>query len=225
MQEVANGLPSHLLNEAQNFMVACAQFYLQHPGEVILPPTETRSLRRELYAMTKDGALTDWLVQYFEDIPNNPHIGQPIAPQEMAISLLDSEGESVCFDSIEKAKKRIAKSLKPCLNRMGIVMDPDVVLTTASYRRHGGRQARAWLTVLDAGGKPVEKTVKNQYRREVSTGERVPRVLSQHVFVHYFYRNRPGGIPANPYTVGKEYDPDYVQAASKEDPERVKNEE
>lgn len=220
VQEVANGLPPHLLNEAQNLMVACAQFYLQHPGEVILPPTETRSLRRELYAMTKDGALTDWLVQYFEDIPNNPHIGQPIAPQEMAISLLDSEGESVCFDSIEKAKKRIAKSLKPCLNRMGIVMDPDVVLTTASYRRHGGRQARAWLTVLDAGGKPVEKTVKNQYRREVSTGERVPRELSQHVFVHYFYRNRPGGIPANPYTVGKEYEEGYVQAAAKEDPER-----
>lgn len=220
VQEVANGLPPHLLNEAQNLMVACAQFYLQHPGEVILPPTETRSLRRELYAMTKDGALTDWLVQYFEDIPNNPHIGQPIAPQEMAISLLDSEGESVCFDSIEKAKKRIAKSLKPCLNRMGIVMDPDVVLTTASYRRHGGRQARAWLTVLDAGGKPVEKTVKNQYRREVSTGERVPRELSQHVFVHYFYRNRPGGIPANPYTVGKEYEEGYVQAAAKEDPEK-----
>ena len=225
VQEVANGLPPHLLNEAQNLMVACAQFYLQHPGEVILPPTETRSLRREIYAMTKDGALTDWLVQYFEDIPNNPHIGQPIAPQEMAISLLDSEGESICFDSIEKAKQRIAKSLKPCLNRMGIVMDPDVVLTTASYRRHGGRQARAWLTVLDAGGKPVEKTVKNQYRREVSTGERVPRELSQHVFVHYFYRNRPGGIPANPYTVGKEYEEDYVQAAAKEDPEKVDNEE
>lgn len=220
VQEVANGLPPHLLNEAQNLMVACAQFYLQHPGEVILPPTETRSLRRELYAMTKDGALTDWLVQYFEDIPNNPHIGQPIAPQEMAISLLDSEGESICFDSIEKAKKRIAKSLKPCLNRMGIVMDPDVVLTTVSYRRHGGRQARAWLTVLDAGGKPVEKTVKNQYRREVSTGERVPRELSQHVFVHYFYRNRPGGIPSNPYTVGKEYEEGYVQAAAKEDPEK-----
>lgn len=225
VQEVANGLPPQLLNEAQNLMVACAQFYLQHPGEVILPPTETRSLRRELYAMTKDGSLTDWLVQYFEDIPNNPHIGQPIAPQEMAISLLDSEGESVNYDSIEKAKKRIAKSLKPCLNRIGIVMDPDVVLTTASYRRHGGRQARAWLTVLDAGGKPVEKTVKNQYRREVSTGERVPRELSQHVFVHYFYRNRPGGIPANPYTVGKEYEEGYVQAAAKEDPEKVNNEE
>ena len=226
VQEVANGLPPHLLNEAQNLMVACAQFYLQHPGEVILPPTETRSLRRELYAMTKDGALTDWLVQYFEDIPNNPHIGQPIAPQEMAISLLDSEGESVCFDSIEKAKKRIAKSLKPCLNRMGIVMDPDVVLNTSTYRRQGGRRCRAWQTVLDAGGKPVEQMVKNRYRHEVSTGERLPRELSpQAVFVHYFYRNRPGGIPANPYTVGKEYEDGYVQAAAKEDPEIVKNEE
>lgn len=220
VQEVANGLPPHLLNEAQNLMVSCAQFYLQHPGEVILPPTETRSLRRELYAMTKDSALTDWLVLYFEDIPGNPHIGQPIAPQEMAISLLDSEGESVCYDSIEKAKKRIAKSLKPCLNRMGIVMDPDVVLNSSTYRRQGGRRSRAWQTVLDAGGKPVEQMVKNRYRHEVSTGERLPRELSpQAVFVHYFYRNRPGGIPANPYTVGKEYDPDYVQAAAKEDPE------
>lgn len=221
VQEVANGLPPHLLNEAQNLMVACAQFYLQHPSEVILPPTETRSLRRELYAMTKDGALTDWLVQYFEDIPNNPHIGQPIAPQEMAISLLDSEGESVNYDSIEKAKKRIAKYLKPCLNRMGIVMDPDVVLNTSTYRRQGGRRTRAWQTVLDAGGKPMEQMVKNKYRHEVSTGERLPRELSQQaVFVHYFYRNRPGGIPANPYTVGKEYEEGYVQAAAKEDPEK-----
>ena len=226
VQEVANGLPLHLLNEARNLLLCCAQFYLQHPGEVILPPTETRSLRRELYAMTKDGALTDWLVQYFEDIPNNPHIGQPIAPQEMAISLLDSEGESVNYDSIEKAKKRIAKSLKPCLNRMGIVMDPDVVLNTSTYRRQGGRRTRAWQTVLDAGGKPVEQMMKNKYRHEVSTGERLPRELSpQAVFVHYFYRNRPGGIPANPYTVGKEYEEGYVQAAAKEDPEKVNNEE
>ncbi|MBP3212705.1 MAG: hypothetical protein J6M41_09115 [Prevotella sp.] len=226
VQEVANGLPAHLLNEERNLMVACAQFYLQHPGEVILPPTETRSLRRELYAMTKDGALTDWLVQYFEDTPDNPHIGQPIAPQEMAISLLDSEGESVNYDTIEKAKKRIAKSLKPCLNRMGIVMDPDVVLNSASYRRRGARQSRAWQTVLDAGGKPIERTTKDRYRREVSTGERLPRELSPHaVFVHYFYRNRPGGIPVNPYTVGKEYEEGYVQAAAKEDPEGVKNEE
>ena len=220
VQEVANGLPPHLLNEAQNLMVACAQFYLKHPGEVILPPIETRSLRRELYAMTKDGALTDWLVQYFEDVPDNPHIGQPIPPQEMAISLLDSEGEAVNNDSLEKAKKRIAKGLKPCLGRMGIVMDPEVVLNSASYRRNGGRRARAWLTQLDALGRPVERTQKNKYGREVSTGERIPRELSQHVFVHYFYRNRPGGIPTNPYTTGKEHEPGYVQAAAENDPER-----
>ena len=85
---------------------------------------------------------------------------------------------------------------------------------------------RAWITQLDAGGKPVEQKAKNKYRHEVSTGVRLPRELSlEHVFVHYFYRNRPGGIPANPYTVGKEYEEDYVQAATKEDPESVKNEE
>ena len=68
--------------------------------------------------------------------------------------------------------------------------------------------------------------VKNQYRREVSTGERVPRELSQHVYVHYFYRNRPGGVPIQPYTTGKEYEEGYVQAASEKDPEatEVKNE-
>lgn len=224
--EVANGLPPQLLNELRNLLIGCAQFYLQQPTETIIPPTERRSLRRELYAMTKDAGLTDWLLAYFEDTPDNPHIGQPIPPQEMAISLLDSEGESVSWESIEKTKKRITKSLKSCLSRMGIVMDPDVVLNSASYRRHGGRQARAWLTVLDAQGKPVEKMVKNQYRREVSTGERVPRELSQHVYVHYFYRNRPGGVPIQPYTTGKEYEEGYVQAASEKDPEatEVKNE-
>lgn len=219
VMEVANGLPATLLNELRNLLLACAQFFFLQPTDTILPPTERRSLRRELYAMTKDSGLTDWLVAYFEDVPDNPHIGQPIPPQEMAISLLDSENDVVNNETIEKAKKRITKYLKPCLNRMGIVMDPDVVLNSASYRRHGGRQSRAWLTVLDVQGRPVEKTVKNQYRREVSTGERVPRELSQHVFVHYFYRNRPGGIPVNPYTKGKEYEEGYVQAAPETDPE------
>lgn len=220
IMEVANGLPDNLLNELRNLLIACAQFFFQQPTDTILPPTENRSLRRELYAMSKDSGLTDWLLQYFENTPSNPHIAQPIAPQEMAISLLDSEGETINFDSIEKAKKRIAKVLKPCLNRMGIVMDPDVVLTSASYRRNGGRRMRAWMTVLDAQGKPVEKTVKNQYRHVVSTGERLPRELSaQHTFVHYFYWNRPGAIPAKPYTKGKEYEEGYVQAAPEEDPE------
>ena len=223
VQEVANGLPGHLLNDLRNLLMACAQFFFQQPTDTILPPTESRSLRRELYAMSKDSGLTDWLLQYFEDVPDNPHIGQPIAPQEMAISLLDSEGEAVNFDNLEKAKKRIAKVLKPCLNRMGIVMDPDVVLTSASYRRHGGRQMRAWLTQLDGLGRPIEKMVKNKYRHEVSTGERVPRELSsQHTFVHYFYRNRPGGIPTKPYTPGKEYEDGYVQAAPETDPEASK---
>jgi hypothetical protein len=219
VQEVGNNLPDNLRNELRNMLIAFAQFYLQHPGEVIVPPTEARSLRRELYAMTKDGALTDWLTTYVEDTPSNPHIGQPIPPQEMAISLLDSEHESVSYEAIEKAKKRISKVLKPCLNKMGIVMDPDAVLNTTAYRRNGGRYARAWITVLDSNGKPVEKTVKNQYRREVSTGERVPRELSQHTFVHYFYRNRPGCVPTNPPTKGKEHNPDYVQAAPDTDPE------
>lgn len=219
VQEVANNLPADLLNELRNLLLACAQFYFQQPGEVIMPPTEARSLRRELYAMTKDGPLTDWLVSYFDDTPDNPHIGQPIPPQEMAISLLDSEHEAINNESIEKAKKRISKVLKPCLNKMGIVMDPDAVLDQPSYRRRGGRQTRAWLTVLDANGKPVERTVKNQYRHEVSTGERVPRELSQHTFVHYFYRNRPGCVPTKPPTDGHANDQDYVQPAKEKDPE------
>lgn len=219
VQEVANGLPDNLLNELRNLLLACAQFFFQQPSDTILPPTESRSLRREIYAMTKDSGLTDWLITYFEDTPDNPHFGQPIPPQEMAISLLDSESEAVNNVTIEKAKKRITKYLKPCLNRMGVVMDPDVVLNTASYRRHGGRHMRAWLTQLDQDGKPIEKTVKNRYRREVSTGERVPRELSQHIFVHYFYRNRPGEIPDKPYELEHEHDKGYVQAADEKDPE------
>lgn len=221
VQEVANGLPDSLLNELRNLLLACAQFFFQQPTDTILPPTENRSLRRELYVMTKDSSITDWLISYFEDTPGNPHFGQPIPPQEMAISLLDSENEAVNNETIEKAKKRIAKVLKACLSRMGIVMDPPVVLDTPSYRRHGGRQARAWLTQLDGLGRPLEKVVKNQYRRDVSTGERLPRELSpQHIFVHYFYRNRPGGIPTKPYTKGKEYESEYVHGAYEVDPER-----
>lgn len=219
VQEVANGLPDKLLNEERNLLLACAQFFFQHPTDTILPPTESRSMRRELYAMTKDSGLTDWLTSYFEDTPDNPHFGQPIPPVEMAISLLDSESDSVTSVTIEKAKKRIMKYLKPCLNRMGVVMDPDVVLNTASYRRHGGRHMRAWLTQLDSEGKPIEKKIKNKYRQEVSTGERVPRELSSHVFVHYFYHNRPGGLPTNPYEPGHEGDANYVQGALEKDPE------
>jgi len=221
VQEVANGLSDDLLNELRNLLLACAQFFFQHPTDTILPPTESRSLRREIYAMTKDAGLTDWLLAYFEDTPDNAHYGQPIPPQEMAISLLDSESDTVTTATIEKAKKRIMKYLKPCLNRMGVVMDPDVVLNTASYRRHGGRQMRAWLTQLDAEGKPIEKMTKNKYRQVVSTGERVPRELSAHVFVHYFYHNRPGAIPTNPYEPGHEGNESYVQAALDHDPEAV----
>lgn len=220
VQEVANGLTPELLNELRNLLLACAQFFFQQPTDTILPPSESRSLRRELYAMTKDAGLTDWLVRYFENTPDNPHIGQPIAPQEMAISLLDSEGETINNDSIERAKKRIAKYLKVCLNRMGIVMDPPVVLDQPSYRRHGGRRMKAWLTQLDANGRPIEKTIINKYRREVSTGERVARELSHdYIFVHYFYRNRPGSIPEYPFTKGKGYEDNYVQAAAEQDPE------
>ncbi len=219
VQEVANGLPDELLNEERNILLACAQFFFQHPVDTILPPTESRSMRRELYAMTKDSGLTDWLLAYFEDTPDNAHFGQPIPPVEMAISLLDSESGSVTSVTIEKAKKRIMKYLKPCLSRMGVVMDPDVVLNTASYRRHGGRHMKAWLTQLDADGKPLEVKTKNKYRQEVSTGERVPRELSNHIFVHYFYHNRPGGVPLNPYEPGHEGDNDYVQGAPERDPE------
>lgn len=160
-----------------------------------------------------------WLLRYFKDDPDNPHFGLPIAPQEMAISLLDSENGTINKDEIEKAKKRISEYLKPCLNHMGISMDPDVVLNSSSYRRKGGRQARAWLTALDQQGKPVMGVIKNKYRHEVSSGERVLRELSQHIFVHYFYRNRPSCIPTQPYTTGHEYEEGYVQNAPKEDPE------
>lgn len=223
VQEVANGLPDNLLNELRNLMIACAQFFFQHPTDTIIPPQETRSIRRDIYAMTKDSGLTDWLLQYFEDTPDNPHFNQPIAPQEMAISFLDSQGLAINNESIEKTKKRLAvRTIKACLNRMGVVMDPDVVLDRASYRNSGGRQMRTWLTVLDTDGKPVEKIAKNKYRHEVSTGERVPRKLSDnHKLVHYFYRNRPGEIPTKSYDPNHPYDKGYVQAAPEKDLEAI----
>lgn len=170
--------------------------------------------------LDKDRNTILWLFRYFKDNPDNPHFGIPIAPQEMAISLLDSVNEDINKDKIEKAKKRITKYLKPCLNHMGIIMDPDVVLNRSSYRRKGGRLARAWLTALDQQGKPVMGVVKDKYRHEKSSGERAPRELpTKPIFVHYFYCNRPGGIPTNSYTPKHEYDEGYVQAAPKEDPE------
>jgi len=167
----------------------------------------------------KDRNTILWLFRYFKDDPDNPHFGIPIAPQEMAISLLDSVNEDINKDKIEKAKKRITKYLKPCLNQMGISMDPDVVLNTRSYRHNGGRRSRAWITVLDQQSKPVMGVTKNKYRHEVSSGERIRELSADSIFVHYFYRNRPGGIPANSYTPKHEYDEGYVQAAPKEDPE------
>ncbi|MCK8622543.1 AAA family ATPase [Prevotella sp. E13-27] len=165
----------------------------------------------------EDFGLLKWLYSYFVDREDNPHYGQPIPPDEMAISLLDFEGDVVNKENIEKAKRRISKNRKKYLGRMGIIMDPEIVLDKPSYKKRGGRQTCAWLTVLDANGKPLEKTVKNQYRHVVSTDERVPRELSQHVFVHYFYRLN--SIPQKPFTEGKEYEEEYVQAASKTDPE------
>lgn len=169
--------------------------------------------------LDKDRNIILWLFRYFKDNPDNPHFGIPIAPQEMAISLLDSVNEDINKDKIEKARKRISKYLKSCLNRMGIVKDPDVVLNRPTYRRQGGRRSCPWLTVLDQHGKPVMGVVKNKYRHEVSSGERIRELSADSIFVHYFYRNRPGGIPTNSYTPKHEYDEGYVQAVPKEDPE------
>ena len=166
-----------------------------------------------------DGELQKWLYSYFIDTKDNPHFGQPIAPQEMAISLLDFGGNSIDNGSIEKSKNLIRKNLKDYLNNMGIIMDPDAVLDQPSYKRRGGRQTRAWLTVLDPQGKPVKKTEKNKYRHYVSTGVRVPRELKPHTFVHYFYRNLPGCVPTKPPTKDKNNEEEYVQEASKTDPE------
>ena len=166
-----------------------------------------------------DGGIIKWLYSYFVDREDNPHFGQPIAPQEMAISLLDFLGNSINNERIAEAKKLIIKHLKMCLGGMGVVMDPDVVLDQPSYQEHGARQARAWVTQLDEKGQPVEDVITNKYRHVVSTGERASRIMNQHTYVHYFYRNRPGCIPIRPFTRGKEHEDGYVKAASTTDPE------
>lgn len=166
-----------------------------------------------------DGGIIEWLYSYFVDREDNPHFGQPIAPQEMAISLLDFLGNPINRDRITEAKKLITKYLKMYLGGMGIVMNPDVVLDQPSYQEHGARQTRAWVTQLDEKGQPVENVTTNKYRHMVSTGERASRKMSQHIYVHYFYRNRPGCIPTRPFTRGKEHEDGYVKAASTTDPE------
>lgn len=205
--EVANGLPPQLLNQLRNMLIACAQFFLQHPDDTIIPPA---NMRRELYAMAGDAALIDWLMKYFDEQPDNPHFNQPIPPQEMAIALLDYEQTPVTADAIEKAKRRIAKNLKALTKRLGVVMDPPAILDQPSYRRHGGRYARAWITQLDNAGKPLCYERKNEWRKMVSTGIRLPRVLSTHTFCHYFFRNRPGEVPTAP---------DNIAPAAPTDPE------
>lgn len=223
VQEVANGLPPELLNELRNLLIACAQFFFQHPTGTIIPPAETRSMRRDLYAMTKDSGLIDFLLQYFEDKPDNPHFNQPIPPTEMAIALLDFEEKDVNKENIEKAKNRVKVTrIKACLSRMGIVADPDVVLDQPSYRRHHGRSMRAWETQLDEKtGRPLMKTTMSEYRHEVNTDEKADRKLSDiPKLVHYFYHNRPGEIPTHPYDPKHPYDKGYVWAAKEQDPER-----
>jgi len=195
ISEVANGLPPALLNELRNFLLACAQFFFQQPEDTIVPPTETRSLRRELFAVTKDAQLVDWLMEYFEDTPDNDHFNLPIAPQEMAISLLDATEETINYSNIEAAKKRISKHLKTCLARMGVVMDPPVVMRSATDRRQKASRRTVWLTPLDADGHPMEVEAKDRWGRKHKTGERLPRVLEKAVYAHYFYRNSPGQVP------------------------------
>lgn len=221
VQEMARNLPPDLLNELQNLMIAFAQFFLQHPTETINPPRETRSMRRDIYAMTNDSALTDWLLQYFDDTPDNPHFNQPILPREMAINLLDSESGIINDGSIKKTWNRIRKNLKPCLNRMGIVANPDVVLDSPTYRSRRCRSMRAWATQLDSEGKPLMETRKNESGHDVMTGRRKPRVLTEDSrLCYYFYHNRPGEIPTHPYDHKHSYDKGYVWAAKEQDPER-----
>lgn len=167
-----------------------------------------------------DNGIKKWLYSYFVDREDNPHFGQPIAPLEMAISMLDFLGSPVNYGTITEAKKLINKYLKMYIGNMGIVMNPDdVVLDKQSYKENGARQARAWLTQLDEKGQPIENVTTNEYRNVESTGKRAPRKMSKHTSVHYFYRNRPGCIPTKPFTRGKEHEDGYVKAASTTDPE------
>jgi hypothetical protein len=208
MKEVARNLSPTLLNEARNLMLGCVQLFFQLPDETIRPPKDSRAMLRQALAASKDEQFTRWIAGFLQD---KRHIGIPIAQRELAISLLDYCGTTVGEKTLKAAYKRIRDNLDDYIHTSIYVVDPPVVLATPTDRENGFRRCAAWQYPRDAmGGIPTD-----------DKGQRLPRELSRkapYPRVYYFYRK--AAVPRWFYDPAHEGDPDYVQQAPPEDPEK-----
>lgn len=207
LKEVARNLSPTFLNEARNLLLGCVQLFLQLPDETIRPPRDSRAMLRQALAASKDEQFTRWISGYLAD---KRHIGLPIAQRELAISLLDYCGIMVGDKTLKMAYKRIRDNMEDYIKTSVYVVDPPVVLLTATDRENHFRRCAAWLHAMNEDG-----TVKTD-----SDGNRLPRELTKkapYPRVYYFYHK--GRIPRNFYDPAYNGDPDYVQAAPDIDPE------
>lgn len=207
LKEVARNLSPTLLNEARNLLLGCVQLFFQLPDETIRPPRDSRALLRQALAASKDEQFTRWIAGYLAD---ERHIGLPVAQRELAISLLDYCGITVGEKTIKTAYKRIRDNMEDYIRTSIYVVDPPVVLLTATDRENHFRRCAAWLHPTNGDG-----TIKTDIN-----GNRLPRELTKkapYPRVYYFYRK--GSIPRNFYDPAHEGDANYVQAAPSTDPE------
>ena len=149
-----------------------------------------------------------WLDCYLIDRKDNPHFGQPIAYQELAISLLDYCGIPVNNENVNLAYSSIRNNLDQYIRKSDFVCNPSIVLTTSRQLKNGYLTGKAW-----------------QYRRgkdgsipERPKGKRIPRTMQTCSKIFYFYRKDE--VPQ--FSLSKEHigDPNYVQPANDVDPEK-----
>jgi MoxR-like ATPase len=149
-----------------------------------------------------------WLDCYLIDRKDNPHFGQPIAYQELAISLLDYCGIPVNNENVNLAYSSIRNNLDQYIRKSDFVCNPSIVLTTSRQLKNGYLTGKAW-----------------QYRRgkdgsipERPKGKRILRTIQHSQKIFYFYRKDE--VPQ--FSLSKEHigDPNYVQPANDVDPEK-----
>lgn len=208
IKEVARNLPQALLNEARNVLLGCVQLYFQLPDETLRPPRDSRAMLRQALAATRDEQFTRWIAGYLSD---KRHLAIPIAQRELAISLLDYCGITIGEKTLKAAYKRIRDNLEDYIRTSIYVVDPPVVLSTATDRENGFRRCAAWQSPKSADGYSVALD---------KDGNRLPRELQKkapYPRVYYFYRK--GTVPRNFYREDHIGDPDYVQPAPETDPD------
>ncbi len=209
LKEVARNLKPALLNEVRNLLAGCTQLFFQLPDETIRPPRDSRALLRQALAASRDEQFTRWIAEYLAD---SRHIATPVAQRELAISLLDYCGVTVGEKTVKAAYKRIRDNLPDYIRTSIYVLDPPVVLLTASDRERGFRQCATWQYPRAGDGYSIPLA---------PDGSRMPREIvkkAPYPRVYYFYRKNQ--VPRHFYDPAHDGDPDYVQGAPEKDPEQ-----